>query len=286
LIDQATIERLVREVLARMDTQPPAPEDAPGIGMEAIPDITSEQVRAKPLLEHAEDPESLQRMLEKTPARIGSGHTGARLKTQTLLTLRADHAAARDAVMADVDSALLEKCGLFTVQTLCSSRDEHLTRPDLGRTFAPETLAELKQRCKANPRVQVYVSDGLSSKAIEANVADFLPILTDALAQKGIELGTPFFVRYGRVPAMDLLAQTLGSEVTCVLIGERPGLASAKSMSAYIAYRATVGMPEARRTVISNIHEGGISAVEAGAYTADVIEKMLALKQSGVELRM
>ncbi len=85
---------------------------------------------------------------------------------------------------------------------------------------------------------------------------------------------------------MDIISETLASEVTCLLIGERPGLATAKSMSAYIAYKASVGMIESRRTVISNIHDGGINAVEAGAYIADVIKKMLELKVSGVDLKL
>lgn len=85
---------------------------------------------------------------------------------------------------------------------------------------------------------------------------------------------------------MDIISETLASEVTCLLIGERPGLATAKSMSAYIAYKASVGMTESRRTVISNIHDGGINAVEAGAYIADVIKKMLELKVSGVGLKL
>ena len=85
---------------------------------------------------------------------------------------------------------------------------------------------------------------------------------------------------------MDVVSETLGADVTCVLIGERPGLATADSMSAYIAYRGKVGMPEARRTVISNIHSGGIPAVEAGAHIAQVIKTILDRKVSGVELQL
>ena len=64
-----------------------------------------------------------------------------------------------------------------------------------------------------------------------------------------------------------------------------PGLVTAESMSAYIAYKPTVGMPEARRTVISNIHKGGTPAVEAGAYIAEIIKKMLDKKKSGIDLK-
>ena len=46
-------------------------------------------------------------------------------------------------------------------------------------------------------------------------------------------------------------------------------------MSAYIAYKATVGMPEARRTVLSNIHSAGTVPAEAGAHIAEIIKIML-----------
>ena len=88
----------------------------------------------------------------------------------------------------------------------------------------------------------------------------------------------------GRVAAEDQVAEIVGAKVVCVLIGERPGLATSESMSAYIVYNAHVGIPESKRTVVSNIHKDGLSAVEAGAYIVEVIEKILAAKASGVDL--
>lgn len=248
-------------------------------------DITSPEEKHKPTLSHCEDPEGLERMMRSTPARIGVGNCGARLRTQTMLTLRADHAAARDAVFKDVDPSVLDRLGLFTIETKCSDKNQFLTRPDLGRQFDDSVIGELKSKCVMNPDVQIYASDGLSSTAITANLENILPVIMDALKAKGLKVGTPFFVRNGRVAAMDQISEALGATVTCALIGERPGLATAESMSAYIAYKATVGMPEARRTVVSNIHSGGIPAVEAGAYIADVVEMMLEAKASGVDLK-
>ena len=112
-----------------------------------------------------------------------------------------------------------------------------------------------------------------------------LGLRLDALKGRGLHVGTPFFVRFGRVAGEDQVAELVGAKVVCVLIGERPGLGSAESMSAYIAYNARVGMPEARRTVVSNIHKDGISAAEAGAYIAELIEKIYHAKASGVELQ-
>ena len=292
MLQEQMVEKVVREVLSMMqkNTGPIAPAtqlpiDDP-VEVNDLVDIAGEEERKRILIDAPADREALERMMEKTSARIGIGKSGPRLKTSTLLMLRADHAAAQDSVFTDMNTAILEKMGLFAVQTLCKDRNQHLTRPDLGRQFSEDTLKEIRSKCKPQPRVQIYVSDGLSSKAIEANIESILPALINGLNQYGIEIGTPFFVKFGRVPSMEPISETLESEVTCVLIGERPGLATSKSMSAYIAYKATVGMPESRRTVVSNIHSGGLSAPEAGAYISDVIKKMLELRVSGVELKM
>lgn len=247
-------------------------------------DIASPECKAIPLLDHPEDPEALERMMKRTTARIGVGKTGPRLKTRTLLALRADHAQARDAVMKDVDPKVLEDAGLFTVQTLCDNKDTFITRPDLGRKLNPEAVRTLQERCTRNPDVQIYVSDGLSSTAVEANVSKILPVITEALQSKGLKVGTPFYVRFGRVGAQEHVCETVGAKVVCTLLGERPGLATAESMSAYITYNAYVGMPESKRTVVSNIHRNGTAAVEAGAYIAEVIAKILEQKASGVDL--
>lgn len=225
-------------------------------------------------------------MKKKTNARIGVGKAGPRLRTDTLLNLRADHAMAKDAVLSNVNEQILHELGLFQVQSLCKNITEHLTRPDLGRKLDEDTKEVLRSRCEKSPQVQIYVSDGLSNLAIDENISDILPVMMDEFKARGIRTGTPFFVKYGRVPTMDVVSEVLDAEVTCVLIGERPGLAAADSMSAYMAYKAKVGMPESRRTVISNIHAKGIQAVEAGAYAVDVMVKMLEHKKSGVELKL
>ena len=230
------------------------------------------------------DPDALERMKKRTTARIGVGRAGPRLTTQSLLQLRADHAQARDAVFADVDPKMLESLGLFSVQTRCDSKNTYITRPDLGRLLSDEAVKTIESRCRMEPDVQIIAADGLSSTAVEVNLPKLLPVLTEALGRKKISVGTPVFVKYGRVACEDQISGIVRAKVVCILIGERPGLATAESMSAYIAYKAQVGMPESNRTVISNIHKNGTAAVEAGAYIADIIEKILKNKASGVNL--
>ena len=180
---------------------------------------------------------------------------------------------------------LIEKLGLLPVTTCCPDKNTFLTRPDLGRDFTEETRKQIREACTPHPDVQLIVSDGLSSAAIEANAARILPVVMEGLKDKGLTVGTPIFVKYGRVGAQDRIAELLDAKVVCSFIGERPGLATAESMSAYLAYRARVGMPEARRTVVSNIHRNGVPAVEAGAYIVDLIALILEQGASGVELK-
>lgn len=278
-MDEKLVSLIVEEVLKQLKAMNLGKTES----CEACEDIASAACKAIPLVQ-AQDPEGLERMKRKTTARIGVGKAGARLNTQTMLTLRADHAQARDAVFVDVDPHVIEDLGLFTVQTCCDDKNTYVTRPDLGRQLSKEAVQTLKEKCVMNPDVQIYAADGLSSTAIQVNLPKILPVLIDSLRQKGLKVGTPFYLRFGRVGSQEHVAETLGAKVVCVLIGERPGLATAESMSAYIAYNAYVGMPESKRTVVSNIHKDGTAAVEAGAYVADVIEEILKQKASGVEL--
>ena len=127
--------------------------------------------------------------------------------------------------------------------------------------------------------------DGLSSAAIEANLKDCVSAIKQGLKMYGIESGEVVFVKHCRVGSMDHLGEELGSEVICMLVGERPGLVTAESMSAYIAYKPYVGMAEAKRTVISNIHKGGTTSVEAGAHIAELLKTILDKKASGIDLK-
>ena len=101
----------------------------------------------------------------------------------------------------------------------------------------------------------------------------------------GLEGGPVLYVKYCRVGASDHIGDLTGAEVVCMLVGERPGLVTAESMSAYLTYKPHIGIPESKRTVISNIHKGGTTAVEAGAHIAELIKTMLERKASGIDLR-
>lgn len=251
-----------------------------------VPDVTALDLRKLYLVENPENGEKYRKMKEKTPARLGSGRAGPRYKTLTMLRFRADHAAAQDAVFSQVPEDFAEKNGLVAVQTRCQSKDEYLTRPDHGRCFDEENQKIIRNAVKGTPKVQVVVGDGLSSAAIQANAMDCLAAMKDGLKARGIDVGQSLFVRYCRVGAGDAVGDVTGCELVCVLVGERPGLVTDKSMSAYITYKPHTGVLESARTVVSNIHAQGTPAVEAGAYIAELIETILKKKVSGVGLHL
>ena len=249
-----------------------------------VPDVTQLDLRKLYLTENPIDPEKFRKMKEKTPARLGNGRAGPRYKTLTMLRFRADHAAAQDAVFSQVSEDFAAKNGMVEVQTKCKSKDEYLTRPDYGRCFDEENQRKIRAAIPGKPRVQIVVGDGLSSAAITANAMDCLLALQEGLRLKGIDPGTPIFVRYCRVGAGDAIGDVTGCELVCMLVGERPGLVTDKSMSAYLTYQPRTGVSESARTVVSNIHAQGTPAVEAGAHIAGLIETILQRKVSGVGL--
>jgi ethanolamine ammonia-lyase small subunit len=226
----------------------------------------------------------LEELKSVTPARVGVGRAGTRPLTSTMLQLRLDHAAAVDAVYSEVSSQLMHDFGFHTVDTISTDKENYLKRPDRGRRLTEEGAAWIAAHCVHNPDVQIVVSDGLSAAAIEANLADVYPALIDSLQLAGLQPGTTFFVKRGRVACMDQIGEILRPKALVLLIGERPGLVSARSMSAYMCYQPRFGVIESDRNVISNIHIGGTPPVEAGAHIGTMLKAMIDQGCSGTQL--
>ncbi len=148
--------------------------------------------------------------------------------------------------------------GLFEVATNAGSKQEFLLRPDLGRSLDEAGKAEIKRRCPAGADIQVVIGDGLSAAAVVAQVPALLPLLHSEATARGWRFGQPFFIRHCRVGVLNDLGELLDPAVVILLIGERPGLATAKSLSAYMAYRPRHGHDDACRNLISNIHARGV----------------------------
>ena len=288
---------LVAEILAKQEpmvkgsdykpTKPdPQPKDEHFHDGDFVPDVTKLNLRELYLVDNPADGDKFKKMKMKTPARLGAGRAGPRYKTLTMLRFRADHAAAQDAVWSELEADFAKEHDLLPTKTKCSDKEEYLTRPDLGRCFDEHNAKAIKGVIDTPPRVQIVVGDGLSSAAIAANAMDCLAAMKDGLKARGIQTGKDIFVKYCRVGAGDAVGDITGCELVCVLVGERPGLVTDKSMSAYITYKPHTGVSESSRTVVSNIHAQGTPAAEAGAYIAELIDTILKKKVSGVGLHL
>jgi ethanolamine ammonia-lyase small subunit len=129
----------------------------------------------------------------------------------------------------------------------------------------------LRKKEASKPSVLIFVGDGLSSAAVEVNAGPLLRALIKALGEK-YHLLKPVFIRNARVRIEDHLGEILRPDLICMIVGERPGLATAESLSAYVIYRPRRSSLEPDRTVISNIHRGGIPTSEAAKKIAALID--------------
>lgn len=236
-------------------------------------------------------PEVIARIRARTPARVLMDRAGAAYRTPTQLELRAAHAAARDAVRTELDmerdlrQELIRDWRLFEVATRAGSKDEYLLRPDLGRMFNDASAAQITACCPPEPDLQIVIGDGLSVTAVAAQVPGLLPLIAAQTEQRGWKLGRPFVIRYCRVGIMNHVGELLRPEVVVLLIGERPGLATAESLSAYMAFRPHTGDNDARRNLISNIHARGVPLQAAAARILNLAEQMRAARLSGTQLK-
>lgn len=236
-------------------------------------------------------PDLLRAIQARTPARILVGRAGASYRTATQLQLRQDHAAALDAVHAEFeaekewDSSFVSRWKLFTVQSCAGSKSEYLARPDLGRRLNEPGRAHVALHCPHGAGLQVIVGDGLSAAAVATQVPRLLPMLEDAASLRGWSLGQPFVVRYCRVGILNDIGEILKPVVAVLLIGERPGLATAESLSAYMAYQPRPGHTDAERNLVSNIHARGVAPHEAVERIMALAATMRLAQTSGVSVK-
>jgi ethanolamine ammonia-lyase small subunit len=246
---------------------------------------------ADSLQQKSEWPEIVRRVRSQTPARLLVGRAGAAYRTTTQVELREAHAAARDAVRAELDLArdfpatFVEEWKLFEVMSRATSKDEYLLRLDLGRHFSDASRTEILRRCSANNHLQIAIGDGLSVTAVAAQVPRLLPLLYEGAAARGWTIGQSFATRYCRVGILNEIGELIQPRVAILLIGERPGLATAESLSAYMAYNPQANHTDAERNLISNIHARGVGPERAASRILDLAEQMMKNGASGYRLR-
>lgn len=227
------------------------------------------------------DPWENLRSLSK--ARIALGNSGGRLPTKEVLSFQEDHAFTKDAIYSYLkEKELLEQLQEFELpvyqfQTKVSDRKEYLKRPDLGKN-----LVETSESENGDYDILFILTDGLAADAINERA---IPLLKEILPRlNNFKIGL-CLVKFGRVAIGDEIAEKVGTKFTAVLIGERPGLSSPKSMGIYTTFDPKSGITDERRNCISNIHENGLSIERASKLLQYFIKESFRRKLSGVKLK-
>lgn len=235
-------------------------------------------------------PEIVRKIRERTPARIFV-ERGLSYSTKMSLELRRAHAGAVDAVWTEFDlqkdfpPEFVAQWKLFQLASRAESKSQFLLRPDRGRALSGAARELIVQRCPKAPDIQIVIGDGLSSSAVRAQVPLLFPLLQQKFRNCRWSVGQSFVVRYSRVGIMNDIGDLLSPRVIVLLIGERPGLATAESLSAYMAYAPRSGHTDADRNLISNIHPRGVRIEDAAERIANLAAQMLALKRSGITVK-
>jgi ethanolamine ammonia-lyase small subunit len=235
-------------------------------------------------------PEIVRKIRARTPARLLTGRAGAAYRTGTQIELREAHAAARDAVRTELDLSKvfgadwLARWQAFEVRTRANTREEYLLRPDLGRRLDDRSRAAIQERCPRGSDLQIAIGDGLSVPAVEAQVPPLMPLVWTGAQARRWQMGRAFVIRHCRVGVLNEIGELLDPKVVVLLIGERPGLATAESLSAYMAYQPRTSHTDRDRNLISNIHARGLSPQAAAARILNFAAQMMRARRSGSTL--
>ena len=224
-----------------------------------------------------------------TPARVSLLRTGSSLATQEILAFSQAHAQARDAVYTTLATpTLLEALhrrhlNPIQVHSAAPDRPTYIRRPDLGRTLNASSTDRLRALPPTPGRLTIILADGLSALAANRHAIPLLDALLPQLTR--FQLTPIILAEQARVALADEIGQILQSQLTLILIGERPGLSSPESLGAYLTWNPYPGRTDADRNCISNIRHEGLDYATAAAKILDLCRQAQTLQLTGTALK-
>jgi ethanolamine ammonia-lyase small subunit len=210
--------------------------------------------------------------------------------TAELLAFQLAHAQAQDAVQDQIDpasfAAALKSRALdpILLNTMATDRHSYLARPDLGRRITGAS----REALSALPRgydIVFVLTDGLSAHAITSHALPLLDEVVPQLTRSGWKIGPVAIVEQGRVAVGDEIGELLGAALVAVLIGERPGLTSPRSLGVYLTWSPKVGRSDAERNCLSNIRPEGMTYKEAAERLCYLCNAARLRQLTGVRLK-
>ena len=225
---------------------------------------------------------------ESPRARRGGGGGAGAQPTRALLDFQLGFASARDAVHAPLSVQQLGRdlspLVCLEVASQAPDRPTYLRRPDLGRRLSDQSAEALRPQVDGKPwDIAFVLADGLSPAATTARGPELLRACLERLPELSI---APIVIAVqARVALGDEIAVLLRAASVAIIIGERPGLSVAESLSLYYTWAPALGTSDNRRNCVSNIHAGGLPIAIAADKAAWLIREASRLKLSGVHLK-
>jgi ethanolamine ammonia-lyase small subunit len=134
-------------------------------------------------------------------------------------------------------------------------------------------------------QLAIVIGDGLSPAAVNVHAVELVRHLAARLTEAGIPIGHAVVASGARVALGDEIGAMLGACMMVMLIGERPGLSAPDSLGVYLTYAPRIGLTDAERNCVSNIHRAGLSYDEAAVKIAWLVREGLARQITGVALK-
>lgn len=220
------------------------------------------------------DYEGCKKIKESTSARVCVGRCGPRYRTETLLRFRASHASAMNAVCSSEDETVYECLGFLKVQTMAETKEDYISSPNLGAMLYEDTINFVKNVCIAAPDVQVIIAESFNSPAVTRNIRELYSIIHDGIKSKRYKTGDPVLVKYGKKAALDSLCEIINAKITILIVSEELGISSSGNIVCFIIHNKTQ-KSGFEKLIISNLHNSGISAAEAGRQVVNKINTVM-----------
>lgn len=228
-----------------------------------------------------------------TSARIAIGRSGGSQRTPSILDFRLSHARAKDAVNApfkadELASRFAERGFEFEIlRTKISDKASYLMHPDLGRALSDDSEKNLVGLSKkwGSRDFAIVVSDGLSANAAMRHSLAVIEPLCEYLKGAGWSIYPIMLIPYARVKVQDYVGEILGARHSIIFLGERPGLGTPDSLSAYFTFKPNAGAVESDRNCISNIRPEGMPPLTAARKLALLLEQSRKLGLGGISLK-
>ena len=131
----------------------------------------------------------------------------------------------------------------------------------------------------------IAIGDGLSPAAVNIHAVELVRSLVPRLTKAGVRTSHIVLASGARVALGDEIGAVLGARLVVMLIGERPGLSAPDSLGAYLTFAPRIGLTDAERNCVSNIHHAGLSYDEAAFKIAWLAREGLARQITGVALK-